>query len=848
MKKILFLTCAVLSTILTLAQQQFSIGELTYEITGVNTVTVWRIAETATYIVIPETVTHNGTVYNVTSIGKEHSSPSYDSRENLVSVVLPNTITSIGYEAFRYCRNLASIIIPNSVISIGERAFSNCDALNTVTIPSNANISFNAFNATGGITIDEVTYGGCDTLNVGNYILYNTGFMTFNIGEDIYNSTPSQISIIDFPTSANGNITIQSTIQINGNTYPVKFIAGGAFYKCEDITSIIIPQSIVAIGSLTDYYGAFEECNSLTSVVIPEGVETIGKMAFYKCNNLTTLTIPNSVNHIGDRAFSLCISLNTVTMADNINIHQNAFKETGTVIVDDVTYGGNDTLNIGNYTLNSTGFMTFSIEGNNYNVNPTKLTLIACDTAKSGVIAIPPMLTINGDSYPVTYIKGKAFYKCVHLTSVILPPSITEIGSNADLFGAFEECENLSSITLPDNLRLIGNYTFYKCNNLLTIEIPNNVTTICAQAFAYCSNLTSVILPENATIHPNAFKETATIVDDEITYGGYDTLTIGNYTLYHTGFMTFYLGEEAQNPIPTKVSIISCATSKNGDFVIPSVVEIDGNNYPIVFIKGKAFYRCEAITSITVPEGVVAIGTLSDGYGAFERCTNLTSIYLPNSLTLLGNYTFWNCINLISVVVPDSVAYIGKGAFHYCNNLISASLGNGLISIYPKMFYGSSALTDVVLGENLCFIGRDAFTSCNVLENIVSMANIPPVVQDEVVFPMPNNATLTVPCGRLEDYSSENLLWNMYFEDRIEEDCAGIQNTKELEVQIINDNRLVNILSEENNLQIEVYNLLGRKVFATKDYKFTLNNVPAGTYMVKAFNNKATKSSKIVLR
>lgn len=848
MKKNLLLICAIFFASIGIAQEQFTIGELTYEVTGDSTVTVWKINETATYIVIPATVTYDGVVYNVTAIGKEQYAPQYGGRENLVSVVLPNSITSIGYEAFRNCKNLSSITIPNSVISVGERAFLNCESLTSVTLPANASISSDAFKATGGVSIDDVIYGGCDTLNIGNYIFYNTGFMTFHIGENTYNSNPNQISILSHPTSISGNLSIPSTIQMNGNTYPIAMIEGGAFYECKDLTSVTIPQSVVAIGSLNDYYGAFEECNALTSVVIPEGVKIIGDLAFFACNNLTTITLPTSINHIGYKAFAQCSLLNTVTMPEGINIHQNAFMETGGAVVDGVTYGGNDTLNIGNYSLYSTGFMNFVINGNTYSVNPTKLSLLACDTTKSGMITIPPVVTINGNTYPVSYVKGKSFYKCVHLTSVILPTSVTAIGNLSDWYGAFEECENLISITLPDSLKTIGNYTFYKCKNLLTIEIPNTVTRICDGAFAYCSNLSSVILPENASIHPKAFKETATIVEDEITYGGYDTLTIGNYTLYHTGFMTFYLGEDAINVLPTKVSIISCATSKNGDFVIEPIIEINGNNYPVVFIKGMAFYRCEDITSITVPEGVVAIGTLSDSYGAFERCSSLTSVQLPNSLTHLGNYTFWNCVNLTSVVVPDNVAYIGKGSFNHCDSLTSVSLGNGLISLYPKMFYASSALKDVVLGENLCFIGRGAFTSCNLLENVVSMANIPPFLQDNFVFLTPNNTTLTVPCGRLEDYSSENLLWTNYFEDRIEEDCSGIQDVEDLDVQITNNNRHINISSLENNLQIEVYNYLGQKVFATKNYQFTLNNVSAGMYIIKAFNNTKTKTAKIVVK
>lgn len=77
---------------------------------------------------------------------------------------------------------------------------------------------------------------------------------------------------------------------------------------------------------------------------------------------------------------------------------------------------------------------------------------------------------------------------------------------------------------------------------------------------------------------------------------------------------------------------------------------------------------------------------------------------------------------------------------------------------------------------------------------------------------------------------------------------VGLGEVEELEVEITNSNRLVNVSSTEEDLQIEVYNALGQKVFATKDRNFTLNNVSAGAYLVKAFNNKASKTQKIVIK
>lgn len=74
-----------------------------------------------------------------------------------------------------------------------------------------------------------------------------------------------------------------------------------------------------------------------------------------------------------------------------------------------------------------------------------------------------------------------------------------------------------------------------------------------------------------------------------------------------------------------------------------------------------------------------------------------------------------------------------------------------------------------------------------------------------------------------------------------------IEEAKDSDITITNSNRLVNVASEQTDLRIEVYNALGQRVFATNDYNFTLNQVSAGTYMIKAFNNKASKTQKIVV-
>ena len=126
----------------------FKSGEIYYEISGSNTVTVTNnglsshLGLYSGNIIIPASVTYNGSPYSVTSIG----SWAFSGCTGLTSVTIPTSVTSIGYRAFAGCSGLTSVTIPNSVTSIGGLAFDGCSGLTSVTIPNSVtSIGSNAF-------------------------------------------------------------------------------------------------------------------------------------------------------------------------------------------------------------------------------------------------------------------------------------------------------------------------------------------------------------------------------------------------------------------------------------------------------------------------------------------------------------------------------------------------------------------------------------------------------------------------------------------------------------------------------------------------------------------------------
>ena len=691
-------------------------------------------------VVIPSSVTYNGTTYNVTSIG---SYAFYDC-SSLTSVTIGESVTSIGNNAFDYCSSLSSITIPNSVTSIGDYAFRGCSSL---TSP---------------------------VYNAHCFAYMPTSYSSaYTIPEGIEQIAGGAFSDCSSLTS----VTIGESVTSIGNY---------AFSGCSSLTSITIPESVTSIGN-----SAFSGCSSLTSVTIGESVTSIGNSTFAKCSSLTSITIPNSVTSIGWSAFEDCSSLTSVTCEaetpptvgqyafDGVSKSIPVYVPCGCVEAYKAASGWEDFTNIqvplAEYSIivyvNDTIMGTAKV---NYNTFCEGAQISATPNLgyhfvqwSDGNTENPRTLELTQDTILIAEFAPSFSGQCGDSLYWELVDTTLHITGKGEMY-------DYKSDSAPWKVLV---------SSIKVLTIAEDVTKIGYDAFDACTALVTIVW--NAKHAADAY------IDGQYVYPIFSgirsqitSFTFGEAVEYIPSYLCSGMENLTSVTIPESVTSIGYAAFYN----CTSLTSVTIPN-SVTSIGDYAFNSCTSLTSVTIGNSVTSIG-----YSAFYGCSSLTSITIPNSVTSIGDEAFSGCNNITSItwnakncntynfgsqvtsfefgneveVVPSSLC---KGM----EKLTSVTIPNSVKTIGTSAFEGCARLGKISLGTGLEEIAANAFAGCTRLYDIYSYATYPPFAEESSFANY--NAYLYIPCESKRAYTMDPV-WSKFqnIECLSDEPITGVEN------------------------------------------------------------------------
>ena len=700
-------------------------------------------------MVLPGNVLHNGVTYLVTSI----SDYVFSYCSGLTSIEIPNSVTSIGSSAFRSCSSLTTVELPNSVTTIDSYAFCSCSSLTSVELPNSVT------------TIDSYAFYSCSSLT--SVELPNS---VTTIGSDAFFGCRGLTSI-ELPNSVT-TIYGSAFSHCDGLTLieipnSVTFLGGNPFAGCSGLTQIIvdsgntvydsrnncnaiintsnnllvtgckntiIPNSVISIG-----YSAFSDCSGLTSIEIPNTVTSIGSRAFYCCTGLTSIEIPNSVTSIGSYAFYYCTSFTgSLTIPNSITaIGDYAFGN----------YRGLSSIYFLPETPPALGSDVFS------GVSPSIPVYVPCD-------AVEAYQTVNGLS-GFTNLIGL----CSGEVAVVANPSDGGTVIGAGNYSGGDICVLTAT---PNPGFVFANWT------------ENGIVVSADSVYSFYAHPT--------TITANFSSDSPIVFAD----ANVKALCVANWDTNGDGELSYTEAAAVTDLGEVFISNPSIISFNELRYFI-GLSSIGSYEYTIC----SAFYHCNNLTSIEVPNSVTSIG-----FYAFSGCTSLTSIELPNfltriemgafhssgltsieipnSVTVIGQQAFSRCYGLTSIEIPKSVISIGVNAFSECigleqitvapdnttydsrencnaiietstNTLITGCKNTNILNSITKIddyaFFGCSGLTSLEIPNSVTMIGFRVFVGCGGLEQIIVESGNPAYDSRENCNALIETATNTLLAG-----------------------------------------------------------------------------------------------------
>ncbi|MDE6441725.1 MAG: leucine-rich repeat domain-containing protein [Clostridia bacterium] len=601
---------------------------------------------------------------------------------SLKQVSLPESLTRISSGAFFNCINLSELTIPARVSSLGNNVFTQCFKLyeiwNLSSIPNMNILAPNCLKIHNSIdsNLDKEYINGYVIAEAGgeHYLLfYPEGELNVSLPATAYNyRLPNHLFFAD---AALKSVTVPSCVCDVG-IY--------TFNNCTSLNRVTFAKDC-PIGKIGEYM--FNGCVELASAILPDSVSTIGKNAFYECAKLKTAEFGSELKEIGDSAFYNCKNLTSAPLNEGLtNIGKSAFENCASL-----------TEVIIPSTLTSLGSRAFAgCKG------ITKLGI------KSGLTAI----------------ESDTFFDNNKLSEVTLADSIRTIGDRAFQNSCIKE------LTLPRGVVSIGESAFASNGVLRSVVIPDSLTDIGTNAFYGCNRLYLVYNLGSLYIVPNSYgygavAQKALAVATSLFDAEYADVDGVTYLRHNTDWRAVWCDENATNlelkPFThngvevTSFSILDRAFAGNSNIKYVSV------GSAVSSIGASAFENCTGIRSISFTDGNLA----SIGDSAFANCSNIDSVNLKlGNLKSIGRYAFADCGELSSVQLPESLTYLPEGIFNGDKNLKNFSVPASVTTIGEGALSGCSSLEGITLPDGLTYIGPYAFYGCQGIESVIIPQNV----------------------------------------------------------------------------------------------------------------------------
>ncbi len=676
-----------------------------------------------------------------------------------IYLVLPMGLKKINDSAFVNRVDITTVQLPITLETIGENAFYQLNKLNSVTIAANSalkSIGRNAFtgtqwcdNASGLVSLGRIVIGmfgnfaqntevltvehfaGKDTLApyafYGQSKLKNVtlGDNILSIGEYAFASCANLISLEISPKTT----TIGDSI-LSGCRAFVRLTVGASV----DIKELFGKENYLGSFLMGEYYlpttwenlsikldndlettikaDIFTNYSNLKEITVGEGFIAIEDGAFSNNPNLIKVNFPSTLEEIGavrydvdelvipsEGVFYNSQLLRTVTFPESNNlkyIREKAFLGTK---LHSFTVGGNVEI-IEAYAFYSTKLEEL------YFINNSQGQLMVGDYAFAVISTFPSNFTIT---MPVQLLAlGEGVFKGnTSLRNVILNNGLISIGEDCFYNCNLQSFDLVSTVMLYENEEeysdeeCLVNNILYGNNNLTVLKLYKGIALRLLFGGNIPVNLAKIEI-NGGEIIENQFRDCTNIQEVVIR----NVTAIGDYAFYGCNNSNF------------KKIIIPQTVTSIGDYAFANCTALrsfDFSGEPTLSSIGKYVFSGDlSLLEVILPNTVQN----TEFEGLFKDCAMLTNTNIPNSVTIIGEYTYFGANMLEGIDIPESVVEIGAFAFKDCFNMEMENINFSLLKSIGESAFENCYLLRGIKAESIESIGNNAFNGCRDITEI----------------------------------------------------------------------------------------------------------------------------------